>query len=143
MIRFAYPVDLSQDDEGRYLVRFPDLPEALTDGDGEAEALRSATDCLGEAVAGRLARREDIPAPSAARGRPLVAPPALIAAKAALNEALRDAGVSNTAFAASLGIHEGEVRRLLDPRHASKIGRLEWALGHLGKCLIVSVGTAA
>jgi len=32
MSRFAYPVELSRDEDGRYLVQFPDIPEALTDG---------------------------------------------------------------------------------------------------------------
>jgi len=148
MSRFAYPVELSRDEDGRYLVQFPDIPEALTDGADQAEALWEAVDCLGTALAGYLLHRESVPQPSPARGRPVVAPPTAIAAKAALAEALEGAGphggrMSNTDFAALLDIHEGEVRRLLDPRHASKIGRLEWALASLGKRLVVSVEDAA
>jgi hypothetical protein len=37
------------------------------------------------------------------------------------------------------GRAEGEVRRMLDPRHATKIGRLEEALATLGKRLVVEV----
>jgi len=140
--RFAYPVELSQDEDGQYLVQFPDLPEALTGGTDRAEALWQAVDCLAEAIAGRIALREDIPQPSPARGRPTIAPPAIIAAKAALTEALRKANLSNTAFAKIMGVQEGEVRRLLDPRHASKIGRLEEALAHLGQRLVVTVEAA-
>ena len=142
MTHFVYPVDLSRDRDGWYLVRFPDLPEALTSGESKAAALREASDCLGEALASRLVHREGIPRPSPAKGRPTVAPPAVIAAKVALTEALRDAGMSNTAFADALGVQEGEVRRLLDPRHASKIGRLEAALARLGKRLVVTVEAA-
>ncbi len=138
MPRFAYPAELIADDGG-FLVRFPDLPEALTDGGSREEALHEAIDCLEEALAGRIARRDPIPTASAARGRPLVAPGALIAAKAALYDAMRTANLSNVAVAARLGVAEGEVRRMLDPRHATKIGRLEEALAALGQRLIVSV----
>jgi len=138
MTRFAYPVELVPDEDG-FLLRFPDLPEALTDGSTKAEALIEAIDCLEEAMAGRIARRDPIPVPSSAYGRPLVAPGALIAAKAALYDAMRAAGLSNVAMAAQLGVAESEVRRMLDPRHATRISRLEGALAILGQRLIVSV----
>jgi len=143
MPTFAYPVTLETDSAGRTLVLFPDFPEAATDGADRAEALTEATDCLQEAIAGRLARREPVPPPSPARGRPTVVPGAIMAAKAALHAALRDAEMTNTALADRLGVAEGEVRRLLDPRHASKIARLEAALGILGQRLEVATKSAA
>ena len=42
------------------------------------------------------------------------------------------AGLSNVALAARLGCHEGEVRRLLDPRHASGLDRLADAIRAAG-----------
>ncbi len=39
---FAYPATLTRDAARRFLVRFPDIPEALTDGATEEEALREA-----------------------------------------------------------------------------------------------------
>ncbi len=42
------------------------------------------------------------------------------------------AGLSNVVLAARLGCHEGEVRRLLDPRHASRLERLADAIGAAG-----------
>ena len=143
MPTLAYPVTLETDSAGRVLVLFPDFPEAATDGADRAEALAEAPDCLQEAIAGRLARREPVPSPSPARGRPTVVPGAIIAAKAALHTVLRDAALTNTALAERLGVAEGEVRRLLDPRHASKIARLEAALGALGQRLEIAVRPAA
>jgi antitoxin HicB len=61
---YGFPARLELDEEGRLVVHFPDLPEALTDGGDEAEALAEAADCLSEALAGRINRGEDIPAPS-------------------------------------------------------------------------------
>ena len=67
----------------------------------------------------------------------------VLAAKAALYEALREERLSNSAFAAAMGIQESEVRRMLDPRHATKIGRLEKALARFKKRLVVTVEEAA
>jgi antitoxin HicB len=65
--RYGFPARLAPDEEGRLVVHFPDLPEALTDGANEVEALAEAADCLSEALAGRINRGEDIPSPSRSR----------------------------------------------------------------------------
>ncbi len=59
--------------------------------------------------------------------------PALTAAKAALYLALRQAGITKTELAQRLECDEKEVRRLLDPRHPSKLPRIQAALTALGK----------
>lgn len=134
---FSYPVVLTKDaEDGGLVVSFPDLPEAITQADAEAEALAEAADALEEAVAGRIRRGDDIPAPSVARpGQRVVPVPAQTAVKAALYLALREAGLSKVELAARLGCDEKEVRRLLDPRHPSKLPRLQVALSALGKRL--------
>ena len=139
--RYAYVVALSTDDDGRVVAVFPDFEGAATDGADRAEALSEAADCLEEAIAGYMARREDIPSASATRGRLVVTPGAVICAKAALYTAMRAQGISNSALARTLDCAEGEVRRMLDPRHATKISRLEEALAALGKRLVVEVAT--
>jgi antitoxin HicB len=65
-----------------------------------------------------------------------------MAANAALNLALREAGITRSELAARLGCDEKEVRRLLDPRHPSKLPRLEEALAQLGKRLVVEMRAA-
>ena len=62
MADLAWPVDLEPQPDGTVLVSFPDIPEALTEGDTEEEALAEARDCLAAALEG-LCRA---PAPSAA-----------------------------------------------------------------------------
>jgi antitoxin HicB len=132
--RFAYPAKVEQDEAGFFLVTFPDFPEAATDGRSREEALAEAADCLEEAVAGRIKRGEDIPLPSrACEGMAPVALSTLYAMKAALYLALRDAELSEAGLAARLGRDEKEIRRLLDPRHASRPEALEAALHAVGK----------
>jgi antitoxin HicB len=62
-MRYTYPARLEADEDGRLVVHFADLPEALTDGADQAEALAEASDCLSEALAGRIHRQEQIPIP--------------------------------------------------------------------------------
>lgn len=137
--RFAYPVTLKQD-AGFVLAEFPDLPGAATDGPTRREALAEAVDCLDEALAMRIADGLEIPLPS--KGRVRVRPTALIAAKAALHLAFQDSGLSQAAFARRVGSDPKEVWRMLNPKHPTKIQRIEAALRELGQVLVVDVRAA-
>ena len=142
-MRFTYPARLRPDSTGELIVSFRDLPEYLTSGANEAEALAEAADALEEAIAGRIDDAERIPVPSARRsGEHHVAVPAGTAAKAALALALRDSGLSRVALARRLGVDERSVRRMLDPRHRTAVARIEAALRVLGQELIVETRAA-
>ena len=95
-MRLRYPARLRPDpSSGDLVVSFRDLPECLTSGADEAEALAEAADALEEAIAGRIDDAEPIPIPSARRsGEHQVAVPTRTAAKAALSIALRENGLS-------------------------------------------------
>jgi antitoxin HicB len=125
------------------VVTFADLPEAITQSDTREDYLREGGDALAEAIAARMCEGETIPLPSRPkRGQLSVAVPAHIAAKATLYMALGEAKISNSALARRLGCDVKEVRRMLDPPHAMRIGRLDAALVALGKRLVVSVKAA-
>ena len=142
-MRFTYPACLRPDSTGELIVSFRDLPECLTSGADETEALAEAADALEEAIAGRINRVDSIPAPSARRaGEHLVAVPAITAAKAALALALAESGLSRVALAQRLRVDEKAVRRMLDPRHRTTIARLERALRVLGQDLVVETRAA-
>ncbi len=145
MRTFVYPAKLERGDKpGILVVTFRDIPEAITQGNGERDALWQAADCLEEAMAGRIVDGREIPKRSkAARSERLIPLPAPMAAKAALYLAMREAGMSNVQLARKLGCHEKEVRRMLDPRHPTKLPRIKEALEALGKRLVVSVEEAA
>ena len=141
-MRFTYPARLRPDATGELIVSFRDLPECLTSGAGEAEALAEAADALEEAIAGRI-NRGGIPVPSARRaGERHVAVPAATAAKAALALALRDRGLSRAVLARHLGVDENTIGRMLDPRHRTALDRIESALRVLGHELVVETRAA-
>src|SRR5262245_31342481 len=136
MNTFTYPVELSDQPEGGYLVTFPDVPEAITQGDSREEAIEQAIDCLEEAMANRMAMKLDIPEGSLPKKHQVtVTLSATLAAKAALYLTVRMARLSNTALAKRLDCDEKEVRRLLDPHFKSKIPRIEQVLRQLGRRL--------
>ena len=145
MRTFVYPTKFERGDKLRvFVVTFRDVPEAITQGCGEKDALCQAADCLEEAMAGRIADGREIPnASRAARGERMIPLPAPMAAKAALYLAMTEAGMSNVQLARKLGCEEREVRRMLDPRHPTKLPRIEEALEVLGKRLVVRVEEAA
>ena len=128
---FAYPIILTEDPSGGYVASCPDLPEVLTQGEDRRQAVEEATDALEEAIAGRIRRGEEIPESSTVgedEDVEVVRVPPIMAAKAALAIALRGSGLSQSAFARQIGADEKEVRRLLDPRHPSKLPRLQRVL---------------
>jgi len=129
MTAYSYPATLEPDADGRIVVHFPALPEALTDGADEAEALREAADCLSEALASRIVDGEEIPAPEPlVSGQYLVSPSPTIALKAALYQALRRRDMTVADLAARLDMDWHQAARLIDPRRPSKLTRLSAAL---------------
>ena len=75
--KLAWPAELTRQKDGSILVSFPDIPEALTDGETEEEAMAQAQDCLIAALGGYVVAQRPIPKPSQARGRPMIALPAV------------------------------------------------------------------
>lgn len=145
MHTFVYPAMFEPgEDPAVTVITFRDLPEAITQGKVGKDALWQAADCLEEVIAGRIADGREIPEPSKPLRRERLIPvPAPMAAKAALYLAMKGAGMSNAALARRLGRDEKEVRRMLDPRHPTKLPRIKEALDLLGKRLVVSVEDAA
>ena len=136
----AYAVLIRPATGGGYVVTCRDLPELITQGDCLEHALAEAVDAMDEAIAARMDDGEDLPAATASRkGEHFVTPSAELGAKAALYLAMREAGMSKAELARRLQVDEKEVRRLLDPRHRSRLPRMDEALRILGKRLVLSL----
>jgi antitoxin HicB len=143
---FAYPATLTPasafaEGETGFVVTFAALPEAIAQGENEAEALAQAADALEEAIAARIKRGDDIPAATAGNGI-MVPVPTQTALKAALYLALRGTRGSQSGLAARMVKDEKQVRRLLDPHHRSRPRSIERALQMLGKRVSVVVEDA-
>jgi len=145
MFTALYPATILREENGRgFYVRFKDLPEALTGGEDLNDSLEEASDCLAEALAGRIRRGDAIPAPSSVkRGQHAIGVPLYLAPKLALYLAMREQAIRNTELAGRLGVSETVVRRMLDPKHNTKPEKIQAALNALGKRIVVSFEDAA
>lgn len=83
---FIYPVILTPDAaDGGFVVTFADIPEAITQGDTEAEALTRAKDALESALDFYFEDKRAVPLPSKAkRDQQVVALAASLSAKVLL-----------------------------------------------------------
>ena len=140
MRSYVYRAEFERGSRRGYVVSFPDVPEAITQGRAMADARAMAEEALGLVLLTYLQRGMPLPKPRA-RGRSLieitVAPE--VAAKLAVLEAFRAAGISKSELARRIGKDEKEVRRSLDPKHATKLPALTAALRAMGKRLVVGV----
>ena len=134
MQTFVYRARFELGEKRGIVVSFPDVPEAITQGRDEADAAVQAQEAFGLAL---------LTYP--ARGKNLVAIPVdpEVAAKLAVLEAFRESGLSKSALGRRLGKDEKEVRRILDPRHPTKLGALTETLRALGQVLVMATARAA
>jgi antitoxin HicB len=132
----AYPVTLTPEKEGGYVVTFRDIPEAITQGETVEEALAMAAEALELAMDFYFEGRHPVPMPSLAKRRQhLVELPASLTAKILLlNEMIRQQ-VRPAELARRLGTTPQAVNRLTNLRHASKIDGIARAMKALGKTL--------
>ncbi len=130
---FGYRYVLERQENGWWLVRFPEIPEALTDGETEQEARANALDCLIAALEGYMKQGKPLPRQSAeALDGERAVLPSLVTAKLAVYETMRVRGWSKLRLAKELGVPENSVRRLLNLRHQSQMGMIDQALAKMG-----------
>src|SRR3990167_10984821 len=122
--QFNYPVKLTKQKEGGYMVQLIDFPEAITQGKTIEETLSEAIDCLEEAIAHRISKKLSIPVPSALKkSHHAISLPATFVAKIALYLTMKEKKMTNILLAKKLDCDEKEIRRLLDPHYSSKLPR--------------------
>ena len=140
MTAFGYRFTLERQENGWWLVRFPDVPEALTEGETKDEARENALDCLVTALEGYMKAGRPIPRPShVRRDSERLALPSLVTAKLAVYDTMRAHGWSKSKLAKQLGVPENSVRRLLDLRHNSQMRLIDAALATMNSELPIGL----
>ena len=116
------------------MVTFVDIPEAITFGMDEDEALLQAVDALESALTFYIEDRKLLPTPSKPKkGQKTVRPSALECGKLGVYQAITEQGIKKSELARRLGWHMPQIDRLFDLRHASKLDQIEAAASALGK----------
>lgn len=135
----AYAAEIRQEQPTEFLVTFPDVPEAITQGSTLNEACANAYDALAAAIEGYLEIGRELPA-ARFEARPMaetgpwsvdVAVEPKLAARSRLVGAMKAGGVNNVRLAQLMGRDEKSVRLILSGRGASLEKTLE-ALHALG-----------
>ncbi|MDE2230335.1 MAG: type II toxin-antitoxin system HicB family antitoxin [Alphaproteobacteria bacterium] len=126
---FGYRYTMERQANGWWLVRFPGIPEALTEGKTQEEARANAVDCVVAALEGYMKVGKDLPRHGASHtGRDRAVLPSLVTAKLAVYVKMQERGWSKLRLAKELGMPENSVRRLLDLRHNSHLWIIDEAL---------------
>ena len=136
---FKYPATITKD--GRdLLVTFKDVPEAITFGKTESDALSKAVDALETGLSFYVDARKPLPKPSKAkRGQKLVSPSSLESAKLGVYQAMMNQGIKKAELARRLGWHMPQIDRLFDLKHSSKFDQIEAAATVLGCHIEITV----
>lgn len=138
----TYPCIIRRDGAG-YMVRFPDIPEALTQGDTREEAIGMAADALVTAMDFYFEDRRPVPPPSAIkRGQVGIDLPASVSAKVLLLNSMLDQQVTPAEMARRLHTSPQAVNRLVNLAHPTKIDTIAEALHALGQRLVLAVERA-
>jgi len=136
-----FPVTLTPDEtDGGFVVTFPDIPEAITQGETRQEALAMAREALETALEFYFEDGRAVPAPSRPkRGQPVIELPASLSAKVLLlNEMVRQR-IRPAELARLLKTTPQEVNRLTNLRHTTRIDGIDSALRALGRHLELRV----
>jgi len=130
-----YPVTLSPENGG-FVVTFQDIPEAITQGDTRAEALKMAQEALEAALEFYVEDKRQVPVPSArSDGQEVIELPASLSAKVLLLNEMLSQNVRPADLARRLSVTPQEVNRLTNLRHTTRIDGIDAALRALGKRL--------
>jgi len=137
---FGYRYTLERQENGWWLVRFPGIPEALTEGETKEEARANALDCVITALEGYIKAGKPLPREGAGHsGSDRAVLPSLVTAKLSVHETMRARGWSQAKLAKELGMPENSVRRLLDLRHSPHMWIIDEALAKMNAELAIDL----
>ena len=110
-----YPAHFEPAEEGGFVVTFPDIPEAITQGEDVEDARLHAADVLESALDYYIEDGLAIPVPSEPkRGQHMIELPASYAAKILLLQEMAAQKVRPAELARRLKVTRQEVNRLID-----------------------------
>ena len=137
-MKVEYPAIITPQETGGYLVEFPDLEEAFTEGETLEEALFNAAEVLTLMLECRLDDKEEIPQPSQIKKKNVywIAPDVKVQAAVLVKQNRQDKSMAE--LARMLGTSWPSVQRLENPHHSPTLKILDKAATALGKKLVLS-----
>lgn len=131
-----YPVIIEQSDDGSFFVSFPDIPEALTQGETLEDALEMAKDALETALEFYFEDERTVPLPSKPEPNQFVVElsPTLWTKVLLLNEMISQ-NIRPVDLARKLSVRPQDVTRIMNLKHPTKIDTIVNAFHAIGKNL--------
>lgn len=130
-----FPVTLTPEGSG-FVVTFPDIPEAITQGETREEALQMAQEALEAALEFYFEDRRPVPIPyECTQEEDAITLPASLVAKILLLNEMLAQNIRPAELARRLGTSPQTVNRLINLQHTSRIDGIDAALHVLGKSL--------
>ncbi len=142
-MKVEYPARIEKDDDGIYFVSFPDIEEAITQGETMEEALFNAAEVLSLVLEHRLDENMEIPEPSSITGGNIymIAPDAGVQAAALVRKSR--GGRTMADLARALDTSWPAAKRLENPRNSPSLKMLSRASAAMGRKLVISFEDAA
>jgi antitoxin HicB len=134
-----YAAMLEPQPEGGFTVTFPDIPEAITEGDDRDAALFNAAEVLTLCLEQRLEDGEPVPKATKVKGGVWVDPAAVIQAALLVRQARAAQDKSVADMARALDTSWPAAQRLEQPGSNPTLRQLERAAAALGKRLVVGL----
>ena len=135
-MKYIFPCDFTLDEyenDGGFVVTFPDMPRGATGAKTFKESLILAEDALVVALSIYIDRNEELPTPSPwVEGQELVGVQPLIAAQLDLYTAMRERNITIEDLARRLGISKKAAGKLLLLDYNTRLGEVNRALAAVG-----------
>ncbi|MDR1227431.1 MAG: type II toxin-antitoxin system HicB family antitoxin [Azoarcus sp.] len=137
MNSIGYQAILSPQPEGGFTVTFPDIPEAITEGNSREEAIFNATEVLGLCLDVRMERNDPLPHPTETAGGEWITPYASVQVAIALKQIRESQGKTLSDVARQLNTSWPAAQRLERPNANPTLRQLDRAAAAMGKRLIL------
>jgi antitoxin HicB len=131
-------------EEGGFVITFPDLGYGATQGEDESDGMEMAEDFMQLAIEDLIDKGETLPEARKYRGKNYrtVGMSVMAGLKAELYKEFCGSGIRKAELARRLGISKGNVDRLFDFKHSTRLEMLDAAFAALGKRLVIGVKEA-
>ena len=132
-MNILYPAKITRDEDDRYLVRFIDIEEGISEGETLEEALFNAQEVLTLSIEGRMDEKMNVPSPSVIDEDDIymVAPSAMVQAALLVRENRKNK-LSMAEFARMLQTSWPAASKLESPHNSPTIKMLVKAASVLG-----------
>lgn len=134
----AYPVRLKRDEDGGFVVDFPDLG-GFTYGENEEEALHNAHDLLETILTDKIKEGVAVKKPSTRKNMHYIHVPPAIAVKLLVQWEMQKTGMRTSTLARKLNVQTPKIESFFSSEGEYKISQIEKIFAVFGKQVVIGI----